>query len=412
MKKEITIGLFGFGVVGSGLYEVLHQSKFIQASIKRIVVKNPEKERSLDRSLFSYDAEALLNDPEINVVVELINDAEAAYHLVTSALKRGKHVVSANKKLIAHHLEELIQLAQENEVSFLYEAAVAGSIPIIRNLEEYYNTDSIKSIQGILNGTCNYILSKCNKGLTYQEALREAQEKGFAEADPRMDVEGLDAGFKLSILLKHSFGISVAPDKIYTKGINSIKQSDLHYATEQGFQIKLLARAEKRGDEITAFVAPHFVSSEHFAYHVNEEFNTVQVEALFCDKQQFIGKGAGSHPTASAVLSDISALVYDYRYEYRKNARQFSLSDDADALVYVSANKPELLQQLNFEEYIDQKFTLQENYVIGRISLSELRNISTEISEHLSVVFFTSPILLSEFGNRLDQEVEILHASA
>lgn len=411
MKKEITIGLFGFGVVGSGLYEVLHQSKFIQASIKRIVVKNPAKERSLDSNLFSYDPEALLNDPEINVVVELINDAEAAYHLVTSALKKGKHVVSANKKLIAHHLEELIHLAQENEVSFLYEAAVAGSIPIIRNLEEYYNTDSIKSVQGILNGTCNYILSKCNKGMTYQEALREAQEKGFAEADPRMDVEGLDAGFKLSILLKHSFGISVPPDKIYTKGINSIKQSDLHYAAEQGFQIKLLARAEKRGYEITAFVAPHFVSNEHFAYHVNEEFNTVQVEALFCDKQQFIGKGAGSHPTASAVLSDISALVYDYRYEYRKNARHVSLTSDALVLVYVSADDSELLLQLPFEERINQKFTVQGNYVVGSIPLSELRSMSPELSKQLSIVFFTNPLFLTESGDRRQQEAEILQAT-
>lgn len=388
MKTEIKIGLLGFGVVGSGLYEVLHQSGLIQASIKRIVVKDPTKERSLPPNFFSYDPDDLLNDPEINVLVELINDSDAAYEIVSKAMKKGKHVVTANKKLIATHLEELIDLAREQEVSFLYEAAVAGSIPIIRNLEEYYNNDSLSSIQGILNGTCNYILTRCNKGLSYHDALREAQQKGFAEADPRLDVEGLDATYKLSILIKHAFGYSLSPEQIYTKGITSISQGDLDFAKANRFQIKLIARAEKKGDKLIAIVAPHFIPVDHFAYHVIDEFNTIQVEALFCDKQQFTGKGAGSYPTASAVLSDISALAYNYRYEYRKDGQHLSLSEETLPLLYVSSDDPELLRQIPFEECLVHEFNSGHNYVVGRIPRVALQDLSGITEQHVSVVFF------------------------
>src|SRR5687767_6085216 len=245
MKKKLTIGLFGFGCVGSGLYEVLNRSKLLNATIKTIVVKNREKSRALPADHFQYDKELILNDPEINLVVELIDDAEAAYEIVTRAIRSGKHVVSANKKMIAHHLDELIALKNQYGVSFLYEASVCGSIPVIRNLEEYYNNDTLKSVQGICNGTTNYILTRLDKeGKSFNEILKDAQHLGFAETDPTLDIDGFDSKFKLQILIAHAFGLITLPDHILNIGIRNIKEQDIRFAKEKGLKLKLIAASE------------------------------------------------------------------------------------------------------------------------------------------------------------------------
>ena len=211
--KVLQIGLFGFGVVGEGIYKVLLQTPSLSAAIKKVCIKHADKKRDADASLFTTRYEEILNDPEIDLVVELIDDAKEAYKIVSTALKNKKSVVSANKKMIAEHLPELISLQNENGVSFLYEAAVCGSIPIIRNLEEYYDNDLLQSICGIVNGSTNYILTKIiEEGLSYQEALQKAQQLGFAESDPSLDVEGLDATNKLTILLAHDYGIITRPE--------------------------------------------------------------------------------------------------------------------------------------------------------------------------------------------------------
>src|SRR5688572_18626954 len=200
-RKNLTIGLFGFGCVGYGLYEVLHKTPGLQTTIKKICVKNPEKERPIAAENFTFDKNAILSDPEINVVVELIDDAEAAFEIVSTALKNGKAVVSANKKMIAENFQELLDLQQEYGVPLLYEAACCASIPIIRNLEEYYDTDLLNSIEGVVNGSCNYILTRLFQGNhTFPEALVEAQKLGFAESDPSLDIEGHDSKFKLQLL--------------------------------------------------------------------------------------------------------------------------------------------------------------------------------------------------------------------
>src|SRR6059058_303810 len=189
--KKLTIGLFGFGVVGEGIYQVLQETPSLNAVIKKVCIKHPEKKRNADASLFTTNYNDILNDPEINLVVELIDDADEAYKIVTTAFRNKKSVVSANKKMIAEHLAELIFLQHEHEVSFLYEAAVCGSIPIIRNLEEYYDNDLLQSICSIVNGSTNFILTKIiNEGLSYKEALQNAQQLGFAESNPSLDVEG------------------------------------------------------------------------------------------------------------------------------------------------------------------------------------------------------------------------------
>ncbi len=388
MRNKLNIGLFGFGVVGTGLYEVLNQSNLLDAKISRIVVKNKNKKRNLSVEYFSFEASDIINDPEINVVVELINDSRAAYDIVRRALSSGKHVVSANKKLIAEHLEELIQLAKAKNVSFLYEAAVGGSIPILRNLEEYYNNDSLSSIQGIVNGTTNYILTQSNYGVSYTTALKKAQELGFAEADPTLDVDGFDSKYKLVLLIKHAFGISLDPEKVLTYGIRNLKPQDVAFASEKGYRIKLFSRAEKLGENVVGFVAPHFVDQEHFAYGVDNEFNAVVVEALFSDRQLFIGKGAGSYPTASAVLSDVSALQFNYQYEYRKTDEHsiLSFTEDFFLKVYVGSPFIETINELPFYR-IDEVYQSENyNYQVGWVKFCEIAKFPLNKRSDISLI--------------------------
>ena len=391
MSKKLTIGLFGYGVVGTGLYDVLHKSKTVDATIKKIVVKHKDKPRNISPEHFHFDKNEILNDDEINVVVELIDDADAAYEIVTTALKKGKAVVSANKKLIAEHFEELYELQQKYNVPFLYEAAVCGSIPIIRNLEEYYNNDFLQSIQGIVNGSTNYILTKTfQDNLSFDEALKEAQEKGYAESNPILDTGGFDARSKLQILLAHSFGITTKPEEVFNVGIQNLGDLELKFAKEKNLQIKLLAYAQKRNDnEVAALVIPKFVKSTDTFSTVNDVFNGVKVQTAFADKQFFYGRGAGSLPTASAVLSDISAIAYDYRYEYKKitNSENLKLTEDFNLKVLFRhpAKDADKFQPyfINIEEYYGNK---EQGYFVGDISFKNLKEIFSQNSEEVSFV--------------------------
>ena len=391
MSKKLTIGLFGYGVVGTGLYDVLHKSKTVDATIKKIVVKHKDKPRNISPEHFHFDKNEILNDDEINVVVELIDDADAAYEIVTTALKNGKAVVSANKKLIAEHFEELYELQQKYNVPFLYEAAVCGSIPIIRNLEEYYNNDFLQSIQGIVNGSTNYILTKTfQDNLSFDEALKEAQEKGYAESNPILDTGGFDARSKLQILLAHSFGITTKPEEVFNVGIQNLGDLELKFAKEKNLQIKLLAYAQKRNDnEVAALVIPKFVKSTDTFSTVNDVFNGVKVQTAFADKQFFYGRGAGSLPTASAVLSDISALAYDYRYEYKKitNSENLKLTEDFNLKVLFRHPAKDVdkfeTYFINIEEYYGNK---EQGYFVGDISFKNLKEIFSQNSEEVSFV--------------------------
>src|SRR5690606_38116245 len=222
MSKKLTIGMFGFGEVGQGLYDII-KTKNLNLEIKKFVIKNANKKRSLNEDLFTTDPSIILDDPEINTVVELIDDADAAFGIAKQALSNGKNVVSANKKMIALHLEELTEIQSEFGTSLLYEGAVCGSIPIIRNLEEYYDNELLYAITGIFNGSSNYILSKIfNENKPYEEALTQAQELGFAESDPTLDVGGFDAKYKLAIVASHAYGIYVNPDDILNIGIDKL----------------------------------------------------------------------------------------------------------------------------------------------------------------------------------------------
>lgn len=352
--KVLTIGLVGFGVVGKGLYDVLKSTPALDAQIKRICIKDPNKPRSVDKSIFTTDVNELLEDESICVIAELIDDADAAYEIVKAALQKGKSVVSANKKMIAAHFEELLHLQQKHGAAFLYEASCCAGIPIIRNLEEYYDNDLLTQVKGIINGSTNFILTKiAEEGLPFAEALKKAQELGFAESNPSLDIEGHDAANKLVILAAHAFGTIAKQSEILYTGITSVKKEDAVYAKEKGSSIKLVAHAKKINDhELAVFVLPQLVKADNDLFNVKNEFNALETESCFADRHFFKGRGAGAYPTAAAVLSDISALRYDYKYEYKKISRPGTLTVAKDYLlnVIISAEEQAAIEDTAFEQ--------------------------------------------------------------
>jgi homoserine dehydrogenase len=391
-RKKLKLGVFGFGVVGKGLYDVLQSTPGLHADIVKICVKHRDKKRPIGPENFTYDPDELLNNPDINVIVELIDDADAAFEITKKALQNGKGVVSANKKMIAEHFSELLKLQQDAERPFLYEAACCASIPVVRNLEEYYDNDLLQSLRGIINGSTNYILTQMSvNNASYDEALQQAQALGYAESNPALDVEGFDAKNKLSIFLVHAFGLASPLNELFHLGINRIRPLDSRYAKEKGYKIKLTACARKvKDDGIAAYVLPQFIAKDDRLFQIDDVFNGVEIEGAFADKQFFSGKGAGAHPTASAVLSDISALSYDYHYEYKKihqNTRSV-ITTDFPLRVFVSF--PDELSALKFD-FIDIEEQYQarsENYLTGTIHFEKLINSQWIKDVKVSVITF------------------------
>jgi homoserine dehydrogenase len=395
--NKLTIGLFGFGVVGKGLYDVLHTTPTLQASIKKICIKNAEKNRSIDAGNFTTDASVLLNDDSINVIVELIDDADAAYNIVKTALQNGKAVVSANKKMIAEHFEELLELQQKHKTAFLYEAACCASMPIVRNLEEYYDNDLLKSIRGIINGSTNFILTKIfEEQLEFREALTLAQQAGFAESNPKLDIGGFDAANKLSILLAHSFGVIAKPAEFIFNGIENISLPDAVVAAEKKYGIKLVANAKKLGSgKLAAFVLPQFVTANDELYHVQNEFNAVTTESTFADKHFFKGKGAGAFPTASAVLSDISALRYNYKYEYKKIYHQTDtrLTHDYYLKAFISTDDISKINKDDLEWIEEWHNGFKYSWLIAVVHADKLFNTDWWKQEGVSLILCPEPII-------------------
>ena len=395
--KELIIGLFGFGVVGEGLYKVLQLTPSLKARLKKVCIKNPEKKRNAPASLFTTNRDELLYDPEINVIVEVIDDADAAYHIVSTALQNGKDVVSASKKMIAEHLPALLQLQQQTDRSFLYESAACASIPVIRNLEEYYDNDLLHSIKAIVNGSTNFILTKMfEEGLDFKQALIMAQQLGFAESNPKLDVEGYDAVNKWTFLLTHAYGIVESPENILFNGIQNIQAGDSIVAKEKNQQIKLVAQAQKlQNGKVAAFVLPQFVKpTDHLAF-VKNEYNGVVIESGFADKQFFYGKGAGSLPTASAVLSDISALRYQYKYEYKKlyHHRPHELATDVFLRVYVSFDNLSYIPKDRFEWLEEWHAQEERKYLVGVIAFNELKENNWWKENNTSLILAPEPVI-------------------
>ncbi|MEY3367701.1 MAG: hypothetical protein RI973_856 [Bacteroidota bacterium] len=372
----LSVGLFGFGVVGEAVFRVIQQTPSLAARIVKICIKNPGKPRSIDASFFTTNREEILGNEEVNVVIEAIDDADASFEMVSRSLAQGKSVITANKKMLARHLPELIALSRKTGASLLYEASCCASIPVIRNLEEYYDNDLLVGLRGIINGSTNYILTQIfERGLGYAEALRQAQEKGFAESNPSLDVSGQDAVNKFCILLTHAYGILAQPEELPFTGIENIHPIDREVALAERSQIKLVANAIKLPDgQVAAYVLPSFVKPMELLSRVHEEYNGVVITSALTDEQFFYGKGAGGFPTASAILSDLSALRYRYKYEYKKLMMQkpSNLCLDVELDAYVSLNREEKLPAGFFEETYEYFTGRGFHYRKGRILLSKL----------------------------------------
>jgi len=395
MSKKLNIGLFGFGVVGQGLYDII-KTKNLNLEIKKIAIKDGTKERTLPAHYFTTDKDELLGNPEINTIIELINDTEAAFDIVSTALKTGKNVVSASKKMIATYLDELIALQNEYGTSLLYEGAVCGSIPIIRNLEEYYDNELLHSISGIFNGSSNYILSKgFLENMDYGTALKQAQNLGFAETDPISDVGGFDSKYKLVIASAHAYGVVINPKEVFNFGIQNLAANDIQYAREKNLKIKLVPVAKELDDaHVTLFVLPKFVTEAEFLYNVEYEYNGVTVQAAFADQQFFFGKGAGGHPTGSAVLSDIAALRYDYQYEYKKTkeSKGLNFTNDIELNIYLRYDNEELVELLDFKTINERYYSGTYKYVTGKVNLKKLIEHQDRINADKAFVAFADQL--------------------
>ena len=313
--NKIKIGMVGLGTVGSGVWEILSRHRALlqkrvgaQLEIKRIAVRSKGKRRRLPvpGKLLTTNMASLLKDPEIQIIVELMGDVKASRQLARKALGAGKHFVTANKALLAHYGEELFSLARKNRVDICFEAAVGGGIPILRALREGFVGNEIESLYGILNGTCNFILSEmAGKGSDFHQTLKQAQQLGYAEANPSFDIDGIDTAHKLAILVAIAHGVAVDLKKINVEGIKNLSPFDLECAKRFGYAIKLLGIAKKAGGRIQARVHPTMIPQHSMLAAVHGVNNAIFLDGDFVGEEMLYGRGAGSQPTASAVVGDI-----------------------------------------------------------------------------------------------------------
>ncbi len=320
---DIKIAILGAGTVGTGVYKLMNRQKDEMIhkigrnmSIAKILVRNKNKEREeIDSSLLTDDFNDILNDDSISIVVEVMGGIEPAKTYIAEAIKRGKNIVTANKDLMASNGHELMELAKENKCDILFEAAVAGAIPIIRPLKQCLAGNYISEIMGIVNGTTNFILTKMTReGMEFCDALKMAQELGYAEADPTADIEGYDAGRKIAIMASIAFNTRVTFEDVYTEGITKITAKDIKYAKDMDCDIKLLGVARNTDTGIEVKVHPMLIPSSHPLASVNDSFNAVFVHGDAVDDAMFMGRGAGELPTASAVMGDIIDVARNIQY--------------------------------------------------------------------------------------------------
>jgi homoserine dehydrogenase len=361
---KVNLGLIGLGTIGSGVvrllrenHDLIEKKTGLDLRIKKVVDKSisSSKEIKVDAGVFSTDIETIFSDSEINIVIELIGGEEPAKSYIIKALKKKKHVVTANKVLLAKCSEELFEIAKENNTQIYYEGSVAGGIPLINALKEGLNANRIKIILGIINGTTNYILTKMSEdGREFKEALDEAKEKGYAEGDSSLDIEGVDSSQKLAILSRIAFGTKVSENDIYTEGISKITIQDIKFAREFGYTIKLLAIAKDINGNIEIRVHPTMLPFRHPLASVRDENNAIYIEGDAVGTTMFYGKGAGQMPTASSVVSDIIKVALN------------TGSNTSNTNLFWGGNKVRHMEEIVSKYYLRFPI-LDEPGVIGRI---------------------------------------------
>lgn len=398
------IGLIGFGTVGQGFYNYLVENNE-DKQLATIVIKNASKSRIPDTLNFSTDINDVHNNKEITTVVELISDYEQAFPIVKQALLQGKNVVSSNKKMIAYHLEELVELEQNSKGTFLYEGSVAGSIPIIKIINEHYAYDEITEIRGILNGTSNYILTQIfEKGISYKEALRQAQEAGFAEANPASDVEGYDALYKLLILATHAFGKFILPEKTLNIGINNIKTNDIAFAKKNNLNIKLVGSIKNVNNKLTLSVLPTFVDENDDLYYVKNEYNAVEVISKNIGSQFYKGKGAGSLPTGYVVYTDYKSIE-SVKYSYKNIPSGKRIKYETKENIWVYSDKITLL-----EKYLKDVVLLNGPEGYGSIKIAELIKAKELINIHNVSIIAINNKIRKKLSLQLNKKAQLVYA--
>ncbi|PYZ97065.1 homoserine dehydrogenase [Alteribacter lacisalsi] len=353
MNNSINIGLLGLGTVGSGVVHIIdqHQDKLkhqvgCSVTISKILVNDLHKQRDvhLNGSRLTTDPDEILNDPDVHVVLEVMGGIEESRRYILQALENKKHVVTANKDLVAVYGSELLQAASRNKCDLFYEASVAGGIPIIRSLVDGLASDKITKMMGILNGTTNYILTKMTKeGRDYHEVLKEAQDLGYAESDPTADVEGIDAARKTAILGTLGFSMPIELEDVNVAGISNVTTEDLDYSHELGLTMKLIGIAERTGNKVEVSVQPTLFPHEHPLASVNDEFNAVYVYGEAVGETMFFGPGAGKLPTATAVVSDLVEVMKNMRLGVNGN----------------KVSEPQFEKQLKSDDEIFSKYFLR-----------------------------------------------------
>ena len=373
-KNTITIGLFGYGVVGKGLFKLLNNSVQKNIFIKKICIKQAAKIRDIDSKYFTSNAVSILTDNDIDIIVEVTDDTDAAFSIVEAALQNKKPVISANKKMIVENYTQLIALQQQYQTPILYEAACGASIPIISAIKNYYNNQYLHSISGIINGSTNYILTKiCTEKITFTNALLLAQQAGFAESNPIADISGQDAANKLCIILAHAFDIVTTPNNFLYTGIQQINEIDVAVAVQNNHTIKLVANAcTLQNGSIAAYVLPQFIAPSHDFYNIKNEYNAFIIENIFGDTQIFKGKGAGAIPTASAILNDICSLKNKCQYKKINNTTNKAIAKQYFIKIFVSTVGIQKIPQQHFEwieAYHQQQYG---SWLIGVIHVKKL----------------------------------------
>ena len=319
----INVGIIGFGTVGTGTVRILLENKDVlkerlgfEINLRKIAVRDIVRDRGIKvpEGVLTTDVDAVLNDPHIDIVVEVIGGIRPAKDFILKAINNGKHVVTANKALLATDGNEIFTAAQEAGIEIGFEASVAGGIPIIKVIREGLVANRIKAVYGIINGTSNYILTKMtDENVEFSVALKEAQDLGYAEADPTLDIEGIDSAHKLAILAYLSYGIPIPYKNIYTEGISKISSQDIDFASELGYKVKLLAIAKEKDNEVELRVHPTMIPKDYLISKVDGPFNAVYVEGDATGSTLYYGRGAGAMPTGSAVVSDIVDIARDIK---------------------------------------------------------------------------------------------------
>jgi len=401
---KIKIGIIGLGTVGAGVFKTL--SNFEQIEVVKIAVKNIKKDRkiaNLKTSILTDNPYDVVNNPEIQIVVEVVGGIEPAFDLIKSAIKNGKHVVTANKELLAKHGEELMNFAEENNKVVLYEAAIAGGIPIIMPIKTILAGNKITKIAAILNGTTNYILTKMDaEGASYENVLKEAQDLGYAEADPTGDVEGFDAAYKIATLSTIAFNKRINIKNIYREGISKIKAEDMQYANEFGFKIKLIALAqldEKGNADVR--VHPMLVKKDKSLAHINYVTNAVMIEGHPVGEIMFSGPGAGEFPTASSVVGDVLAIATEIgKTDYILPMMRCHHSETAK-MIDVSETSNRYYLSINTKNNVGIIATLGNIFAQNEISISSILQKGLRADNTANIIVITEMALEKNLNNAI-----------